>query len=395
MFDFLVNVVGISMTIVLISGAVGVSALIIRRSLGMASQKDLLDSETQIEIVKHRYHPPVPNSINLTWSPHTRTTAHPPDKTEGMPVEVPVVSPTLFADILQHVSNGQFVMGIKQDGKPIMGDWGRVYSAGIGGLQGVGKSWTAAFILCQSRMLGAEIWCIDPHAQSEDSLYNRVSPLLTRPVAVSQEEIRAMVGMLEEEIASRVHAGVFEPRIVVAIDEWSYLVYSQGVTELMSLLNKISTAGRKHGVFAMVIAHKWTVKEMGGNARNLLSAFYIHRMRRDEARAMTNLTELPSDLLQLGDGEAYLLDQSGNMSRVSIPRMKTQDIVDVSQRLKSGLGSTVVTRTAQEQQVIDLLKQGKSIKSIIKELWGVESGAAYQEAAKELRSVILGLVESR
>lgn len=370
----------------------------LRRALGVASERERIFNQTRVEIAKHSNPNPVPHSVNITYSPHTRTNAAPTqlaDTAMAQPEEHPA---TAFRDILHHIQGGQFIMGIDEQGKPVMGDWMKMYSAGIGGLQGAGKSWTAAFILCQSHIQGAEIYCIDPHAHAEDSLYSRIHPLLTRPVATSPIEIEALVKDIDSEITERVDTGRKNPHIVVVVDEWSYLVYTQGVASLNNLLARISTAGRKHGVFALIVAHKWTVKEMGGNTRSLLSAFYLHRMRRDEARAMTNMPDIPKDILQLGDGQAYLLDQSGVLKRVSIPRMTTQDIVDVGQsRSVSAPGEPVPSEvrvlSSKEHRVLDMMEEGHSFSSIIKEVWGISGGQAYKEASEELRTILLGLVQ--
>jgi hypothetical protein len=391
----------LSLSIFWLSLAAAFAIWIIRRAMGLVSQREELMLKTRVEIAKHTHFAPVPQSINITYSPHTRhtnTIDHPGSlQAPAGEIQQATSLPPTFSDVVENVKNGQFVMGLKPDGTPILGDWHKMYSAGIGGLQGTGKSWTAAFILCQSRILGAEIWCIDPHAHSQDSLYNRVKPILTRPVAVIVEEIEMMAAQLNQEITDRVNTGKETPQIVLVIDEWSYLVYTQGATELHKLLSRIATAGRKHGVFAMIIAHKWTVKEMGGNSRSLLSAFYLHRMRKDEARVMTNLTELPGDLLQLGDGEAYLLDHSGVLQRVSIPRMTNQDVIDVGEKMTTRNDCSLVepkvkTVTAREQKVVELLKEGKSMSTIVKEVWGVSGGEAYKEASKELRIILLDLI---
>src|SRR6185503_18297307 len=106
-----------------------------------------------------------------------------PGSTTLPSIEQPLTAP-LFSTLLDQGQIGQdsdgrrqpLILGYSLDG-PIAGDWRSLYSTGLGGLQGSGKTWAATFLLAQSALNGARLVIGDPHAGDSESLAARTTPL--------------------------------------------------------------------------------------------------------------------------------------------------------------------------------------------------------------------------
>ncbi len=258
-------------------------------------------------------------------------------------IEQPVTAP-LFATLLEQGLIGQdsdgrrqpLILGYGLEG-PIAGDWRSLYSTGLGGLQGSGKTWAATFLLAQSALNGARLVIGDPHAGDSESLAARTAPLASAflcDIADDDRSILAALQLADDELQRRKGGHPERWPLIVAIDEWTSLRRGKLAEILPELIEDFTTEGRKLNCHLMLLAQRWD-KDSVGDFRNTLASAYVHRMRPAEARMMTGLpaSVMPNDTLQLAPGECYLLDTRGQLIRVRIPLMTPDDLVIVGQRL--------------------------------------------------------------
>jgi len=82
----------------------------------------------------------------------------------GPAIEVLTMAALLESDAIGPDADGRkqpLILGYSDAGA-ITGDWRSLYSSGIGGLQGSGKTWGASFRLAQSALAGARLVICDP-----------------------------------------------------------------------------------------------------------------------------------------------------------------------------------------------------------------------------------------
>jgi hypothetical protein len=327
------------------AGAAGVRYLW-RLASGGASEHERLQAQVLIEHARHQ-HPLPPQSyaphIILTHNPQyapriTRSNAAPvPPLVENTPT---AAAPT-FADLLASGQIGQgcpIVVGQSPTGL-LTATWSELYSTAIGGLSGSGKSWTAASLVAQSLLNGASVALVDPDARDPNSLSARIAPLASRFVCDPTEEepqIASLCALLTDELEAR-SKGTRERRpLVVAIDEYNDLV--RHVPALAALVDLIGRRGRRQHMFALCLSHQWQGKRTGGSdVRDVFASAFIHRLRPAQARMLTGLTthELPDDVLQLPEGHAYLLNNRGQLERITVPHTTPNDIAHVAGLLEA------------------------------------------------------------
>jgi len=300
----------------------------------------------------------VPHS--LSYAPHIIT--HRQDAAALLPGDVagvaqlqaPVPS---FAQLLDSgrvgVGNPMLLGFDAADGAPVEGSWLDLYSCGLGGLSGSGKSWTACYLAAQAALFGTRIVLLDPHASNGESLAARLAPLAPRFVcapAESPREMLAAVELVADELRRRKAGGRGEPMLFIA-DEYSALQRGALAEPLAELVEQLGQEGRKLNLYAMVAGQVWTASRAGGTeVRDSLASAYVHRCRPAQARMLTGMTaaDLPRDLLELPSGTAYLLDTSGDFRRVTIPRMASGDMARVAGLLTSGAPSSAPSSATSE-----------------------------------------------
>lgn len=318
-------------------------------------------------------------------------------------------------------------------GAPVEGSWLDLYSCGLGGLSGSGKSWTAAYLTAQACLFGTRVVLLDPHAGNAESLAARLAPLSSRFVcapAESPREMRAAVELVTAELERRKGGVRGDPLLFIA-DEYSALQRGDLAEPLAALVEALGQEGRKLGLYALVAGQVWTATRAGGSeVRDSLASAYVHRCRPAQARMLTGMTaaDLPGDLLELPAGTAYLLNTAGEFRKVTIPRMAPEDLARVAQLAEgapsaptssatsttrvlgfrapapgsgngsgSGSGNAVPTSsasgrgeglTAEDAHILALFLAGKGPGEIAEELAGGKGGRAYQLAAARVADVL-------
>lgn len=223
-------------------------------------------------------------------------------------------------------------------GQAIEGDWRDLYSCGVGALQGAGKTWLLAFLLCQSAAQGGRLIVCDLHAGDEESLANRIpalAPAFMCNVASTPAEIAQALAFADEKLERRKTNNARWP-IVLVCDEWTSLLRTSVGPQLAPHIQNIAEQGRKYNVNALLAAQAWT-KAASSDVRNQLTSHYLLRQRPDEARYQLGLRsdQLPADIRQLPDATGYLLNVRGDLIKVVIPAMTAADIARVGAMIDS------------------------------------------------------------
>ena len=291
----------------------------------------------------------VPHSLAY-HAPHYRTDSG------GIPLLPAHVTPALgapiptFGELLTsgRIGQGQPLMlghDLTED-TAIWGSWRDLYSAGVGGQQGGGKSWTAASLIAQSMLNGARVILCDPHASDEESLTRRLAPLLPfmAMYADDDHQIEQAARYAADELSRRRDTKHPDRTpVLLVIDEWTSLLRRGLGDTLPGILSDLTQQGRKFGVNAMLLAQRWSVEAAGGgDVRNCLTAHYVHRTRSDEARMQTGLRggALPDDTMTLLPGQCYLVDTKGGVRKVATPHMEADDLSRVAAMLGDGTQAT-------------------------------------------------------
>lgn len=388
--------------------------------LGQASVAALAGfHQAQIEAARR----PLPSHH---YAPHITLTNHRNDS-GGIP-QLPslqsadsVAVPT-FSALLNDGKIGRgsgLLLGFQSSGEALYGAWRDLYSTGIGGLSGSGKSWTAANLVAQSVLHGARVVVLDPHGADEESLTARISPLAASFVcdpARDEGAMRKSVQLVLDELTRRVNGHQARTPWIVVADEFSSLQRGTLADPLARLLEALAQEGRKLNLFGLICGQSWTATRTGGTElRDSLASCYLHRLRPAQARYISGLTadDLPDDLLELPAGVAYLLDTKGDLNRLTIPRMVATDMATVGARLATSSspdnpdgkpdGSLLVANpkqatSASQSHAVDaeavralaLFRDGHDIASIVATLRGVRSneGRRYQTAVTEVQALM-------
>jgi hypothetical protein len=364
---------------------------------------------------------------------------------EGVPPLLPAASIPSFGELVAAGRIGQgvpLVLGVDaQTGELVSGSFKSLYSVGVGGLQGSGKTWTAASILAQSATHGARLVICDPHAGDAESLALRVAGLAPAFLCDVAEDDRAILDALklaDDELQARKKGAPARWPLIVAIDEWSSLRRGKLAQLLPVLVEDFSTEGRKFNCHVALLGQRWD-KASVGDFRNTLASAFVHRLRPDEARMLTGLPAgvLPNDTMGLAPGESYLVDTRGQLRRVVTPHLTVDDIAEVGRRLggphapapnavaasladstglpfgfrptSAGTQPAVAAAVASEAatsphqqapklydartlRIRALLAQKTPLRKIIEQEWGATGGDAYRKASEELLEIIARLI---
>jgi hypothetical protein len=378
--------------------------------LRINAARDILTAAAQ-----HQH--PLPPA-HLHYAPHIRNTGSNPrlpldDQAEQLPRQADASStPPTLGQMIESgiIGSGQpLILGHTNDGQTITATWLQLYSSAIGGLSGTGKSWTAAAILGQSALNGAQLAIIDPDAPDPESLTSRIGPLAARFLcepAEDDETITQIVQLVSSEIENRRSGRSQRRPLVLAIDEYNSL--ATRLPALADLVELIATRGRRQSVYSLCLSHQWQGHKVGGAAlRDAFASAFIMRMRPAQARMLTGLPahDLPPDLLDLPPGAAYLLDTAGRMTRLQTPYATPADIQHIGSMLTDQAPTSEAAAeaapkaahtaaapatavTAEEAQILALVRSGESVSKIIETVWGVKGGSRYKERSAEVMAII-------
>jgi len=316
----------------------GVDNQVAKESLSSFHAAQVAEASQPLPV--HTYAPHGPHTT-LTWAPRNHQSG---EWVEPPAATVDVHKAPTFAELVAAgtIGPGQpLYLGMGAEG-PLTGTWKSVYSAGIGGLQGSGKTWTAVLLILQALAGGANVLVIDPHDGDPESLGSRLKPvhhLLAAPVASNPTDTLKVAAKVRAELARRASGQSADRRLwLLVVDEWTALQRGEVGAEIASVVEAVTQEGRKLEIDALLNGQRWSSTRGGGNdLRNTLTSAFVHRMRPEDARMLTGLRaeQLPKDMLQLAPGECYVQTTAGDFTRVVMPRMSDTDVAAFAARLTS------------------------------------------------------------
>lgn len=370
------------------------------------------------------------------------------DSSKQLPA--PIVEPPLlaapdlaiptFAQLLDagKIGTGRpMLLGFRADsGQPIEGSWLDLYSVGVGGMTGSGKTWLSAFLVAQSVAAGARLIVVDPHAGDKESLATRLSGLSSAYVCTVSSDgaaIPSALHLAHAKLTQRIAGKGGNWPLLLIVDEWTSLLRGKLGELLTATALDIAEQGRKYGVFCLLAAQAWQI-DAAGPVRDRLASHYTMRTRGDQFRYQMGLRgSAPLDTMFLKPGEAYFLSNRGELCKVVIPRMDAADLARIgatldtpaasvgqpfgfvpataavtpsaqiiadnrpksSQNVTGPLPATTASQSAtgvspEAARAAALFRGGASPAEIVKELRGVGSkeGSRYQAALNEVLELI-------
>lgn len=321
-------------------------------------------------------------------------------------------------------ANAPLALGFNpQTGALVYGNLGDLYSTGVGGMPGSGKTWGVSFLLAQSAAHGARLIICDPHAGDDESLAARCNGLrasyLCEP-AEDRRDILAALRLARDTLAARRGGDRDRAPVIVAIDEWASVYRALG-EDAAEIIESIVLEGRKLGVYAMLVSQLWT-KDAAGAFRNALASSYVYRQRKPEAGYLTGLSSavIPDDVQTLPPGVAYLVPTAGLPQRIVIPRTTEADIAFLGRQASvalpppaacgaaEGAGKPLGSETeaneqaasrasgsqeplsAEDARIVAAFLEGKSIPDVVRDVLGIETtgGRAYQAARARVEDAL-------
>lgn len=286
---------------------------------------------------------------------HTREIAAPGTQVTEEPaaaIGAPVQSfyELLQAGVIQAaLAQGKMLLGYLA-GQLRYGTWLDLYSAGIGGVSGSGKTTTVRFLLFQAILAGARLLMIDPHiGDEEESLAAQFRAFhdvhITAPCDNTPALVLKRIHWLEKEFQHRKASGVKTPALVFVVDEFNALMRVDEVKkDMAALLVTIAQEGRKFGLFAMLIGQRWSDQDMGGanmgaTIRTSLASTLAHRFTDEEqAKKLVGTRNAPR-CLELSQGHYLFRDTQGQLSEMITPLTTVEDGAVIQSLLEQRQGA--------------------------------------------------------
>ena len=338
------------------------------------------------------------------------------------------IQPESFWQLLQahKLPNKGFLMGYSlEDGSEVLADWGKLYSALIGGQSGSGKSTMIRSILAQSALQGGRFIVIDKHYGAGDqSLGESLQPLrhlMLCDVAASEDSIISTLAYVRN-IGARRLAGQDKDKspVILVVDETTAMLQRSTTAQaLTDVLGEISQETRKVGVFALCIGQNFHGKIMDTTVRDSFVSFISCRARRNVAKTMTDNNEFGKMAQDLATGQAVWMTPGGEVHRLAVPNCTEHDLDLVASHLgrktdtvpgnyaitpvRASTATSTRVSTAPstaadlmaaagadtlKTRVLDLYLAGESQNAILKELWGDPVGRAKVKASQEFNEII-------
>ena len=425
MFDVWLSFYGVFMWLVI--GAIVIALVITARAFHVRYvDRDQLAEQRihqrDIWFIEHSNKAQLPNLTNLTYAPrfadsHNLTITQHHKQNKALPnIETTSVEqlqhiPT-FTQALQDTTSSTLVLGYDQQAQPIHGTLDSLYSFGIGGMSGSGKTSTAVWLLVQSVLQNARLIVIDPHKGNPDSLASKLQPLESSylcKVASTPQEMLQSVRYCQSIFNSRKSGeNQDQHHIIVVCDEWLACMRGDLQTEFQKLAECISQEGRKYGVIGCFLSQKWSIQK-SGDMRDTLTSHIICRTRPNLARQQTGLTssELPSDVISLDAGQFYLLDTFGELQKLTAPYVSDADLTNLvlpntvqttsytpkqPQTLTQSRNTQEVGKTTpldpEEARIIQMFLDGLSISEITRQVSGAKSGRKYSDTLNRINVIV-------
>jgi hypothetical protein len=277
--------------------------------------------------------------------------------------------------ILKAIKKKKLLLGYI-DGEPRYGTLEDLYSCGIGGASGSGKSTTVRSLLYQLVLSGCKLVMVDPHIQNKnESLAYEFSKIKSAhiqecpPCDGNEQAVLVRVRYLAKEYKYRKNSNAASPKIVFVLDEYNALIRNfseDGKQELTSLILTISQEARKFGIYVMIIAQRWSENDLGGKncgaaIRSSLSSRICHRFS-DEDNAKRFISgHYGAKALRLAKGHFFFSDTNGEIQEMITPQTTRADGATIRRMLMPVIPTSPVLPPTSEVALEDDLEDDEEV----------------------------------
>ena len=203
----------------------------------------------------------------------------------------------------------------------------------IAGVQGTGKSNTAALLAAQVAALGGMIFVVDPDAGDDESLANRLAAMSGKigAIAKTDAEIEAVLKNTAKLFAYRDRTpGRLHPPFLLLIDEFMRLAIEERLSdESQRTLLLLSGDGRKKRMIVAPISQVWKQRLAGplGTAfRDASTHAIVHGSKPGAAELLLPGGYYGKQAAQLAPGQALVFGGGGEPQKVVIPELTPADL---------------------------------------------------------------------
>jgi hypothetical protein len=173
------------------------------------------------------------------------------------------------------LKQGKMILGYYTTGELRYGSWLDLYSCGVGGVSGSGKSTSVRFLLFQAILAGARLVMVDPHIdEPEESLAAQFKSFkdvhALPPCGESEKDVARRIAWLMKEYLRRKAKGIKGPPLIFVLDEFNAIIRrlpDELRKQLANLLFTVEQGGRKFGLFVVnerikreMVRNKWVVR---------------------------------------------------------------------------------------------------------------------------------------
>jgi hypothetical protein len=412
--------------------------------LEVAGQHPQLDPLEQMALFQKflQVQGPIQKMVQQTYVDAVPQTQIAPTTVTSLPAPVMTFRELLRAGIVQKaLAEGQMVLGYV-NGQLRYGSWFDLYSCGIGGVSGSGKTTTVRFLLFQAILATGKFVMIDPHiGDPEESLaaqFQMFTNIHALPPCDDEPgKVAKRIRYMFKEYTRRKAKGIKGPALVFVLDEFNEMIRrlpDELRKELADLLLTIAQGGRKFGIFAMIIGQRWSENDLGGKnygaaIRSSLASVLAHRFTdEDQAKKLIG-SKNGAKCLDLEQGHYFFRDTQGRLNETQTPYTVDEDGVAI-QSILDGENTLENTEEFEEntplfedaentteplqisdfkretttentemhtlaKEVMSLQAKGDGKGDIIRKLWGVNPGGSdeYKQAVQQYQQVMQFIAE--
>lgn len=368
----------------------------------------------------------------MTYAPHFARTVNGIENLDTPESAASFTTPPTFTDLFRSgiINKNDFILGYTQEGQPMHGDIGDVYSNLIIAKSGGGKTTLQRFLLAQAAMKGAKIWVADPHGLTAQGMVSALKPLekyfASKP-AVEDEDIRDMVRHFVSMGEARIKGRDKDEGIqILAVDELNDIaLYNDDGEEIVGSLIRSARAYRKVNMFVFASAQSANADDLGGTAgiRKSFVGRYVLKSDKDQVNKLIPDKDLLNMVPMLEPGRSIFVPTKGAPVALSIPNTTIQDLEwcfgasgsseveqvrsqvqlptfvvadePITEPVSEPLGEPVTEPLSiRETQVRKMFLDGAGVDQMIREIWDVQGkGEAYQKAKAELYEILRSLIK--
>lgn len=250
------------------------------------------------------------------------------------------------------LADGRIILGPLENGQLAKLKIKKCFSTLVSGLPSTGKTTTVFWIAGQLVIVGARLWIIDPHINFQDEEGNKslaaelealADSFVFPPCDDNQQQVLYRMRFMYSELRKRQQPGYIvraQNTIIGIMDEFNSI--AEGIDPAITVVTHegrelnfartlalLEREGRKFGLHFMLIGHKWTQQDIGGdNAVRTNATTYLCHQINDQDQARLLLGSRGKELLNLTVGEYWITGPTWNESpaKICTPMISAVDL---------------------------------------------------------------------